>query len=183
MGKVRARKKIGDMDQHLTRNAKGTAAECWVTGGPPAPRPPPTPSGGLVDGRKGGEARVCIRFSHFQNPGLVAGLCQAWRLLGGAARGRRWSWVTHKMNHRSSYKHRKRPRSSPPPLLSVLLAASFPSSFLAPLTQVASKRRGCGESLHGGYNILLIHLSSGGKTACDFYKVEETDCLYESLNL
>lgn len=61
----------------------------------------------------------------------------------------------------------KRPRSSPPPLLSAPLSASFPFSFLLPLTQVASEGRWHGESLHGGCHILLVNLSSGGKTACN----------------
>lgn len=45
-----------------------------LIGGPP-PRPP-TPVEVLVDERKDAEARGHIRFFHFQNPGLVVGLCQ-----------------------------------------------------------------------------------------------------------
>lgn len=60
------------------------------------------------------ERQRALSVFHFQTPILVTRLCQEQGLLGGAARGGRWSWVTQRMNHRSSYKHRKRPRSFPP---------------------------------------------------------------------
>lgn len=98
---------------------------------------------------------------------------------GGAVGGGRWSWVTHKMSHRSSYKHRKRPRSFPPPLP----LASFRCSFLQSLIYVAKNGRWHRERLHGGIiiiNILLINLSIGGKMPYDLqteYLQRDSACM------
>lgn len=69
---------MGGLDQHPTRNAMGAAAEGFVTGKPPVITPH-TPRGGLGGERNGGKASGCIRFFHFQNPGLRAAGRGSWR--------------------------------------------------------------------------------------------------------
>lgn len=94
-------------DHHLTRGCS------WELGNRKThqlPHQPRCPLHGKGTGRQGAISNVSI----FRPPALVTGLCQEQGLLGGVAGGGRWSWVTHRMNHRSSYKHRKRPRSFPP---------------------------------------------------------------------
>lgn len=73
--------------------------------------------------------------------------------------------MTHKMSHRSSYKHRKRPTSSPPPLCSPVTVSP---SFLPPLTHVACEGWWHEESLREGrHNKYLVKLKYRGKTRCN----------------
>lgn len=59
--------------------------------------------------------------------------------------------MTHRMSHGSSYKHRKRPRSSPPPTGPHVAGGQLPLlySTAPPLTHVASEGRWPGEYVSG----------------------------------
>lgn len=157
------RNKLDDLDQHLTRNAKGGSS--WLLTGPLFTTPNTNPVEVHWMKRRVEKQGAVSDFSIFRILLWLQVCARSESWLGGAVGGGRWSWVTHKMSHRSSYKHKKRPRSFPPPLL----LASFRCSFLLSLTHVAKKGRWHRESLHGGIiiNILLINLSTGGKTPYD----------------
>lgn len=129
------RNKLDDLDQHLTRNAKGGSS--WLLTGPLFTTPNTNPVEVHWMKRRVEKQGAVSDFSIFRILLWLQVCARSESWLGGAVGGGRWSWVTHKMSHRSSYKHKKRPRSFPPPLL----LASFRCSFLLSLTHVAKKRK------------------------------------------